>query len=142
MIIGIDFDGTCVTHEYPFVGKDIGAVPVLKDLVKAGHQLILYTMRSEMPGISPVTHKLENGGLQDAINWFKENGIDLFAVQTNPTQHEWTSSPKCYFHLCIDDNTLGAPLTINREVCSRPFIDWIRARKMLEDNGYLQSSTL
>ena len=28
--IAIDFDGTVVTHEYPKVGRDIGAVPVLK----------------------------------------------------------------------------------------------------------------
>jgi len=33
MEICIDFDGTCVTHEFPKVGKDIGAVPVLKKLV-------------------------------------------------------------------------------------------------------------
>ena len=26
MIIAVDFDGTCVTHEYPNVGKNIGAV--------------------------------------------------------------------------------------------------------------------
>jgi hypothetical protein len=30
VIIAVDFDGTCVTHEYPKVGRDIGAVPVLK----------------------------------------------------------------------------------------------------------------
>ena len=46
MKIGIDFDGTCVTHEYPKIGKDIGAVPVLKELVEKGHKLILNTMRS------------------------------------------------------------------------------------------------
>jgi hypothetical protein len=33
MIIAVDFDGTCVTHDFPHVGKDIGAVPVLKELV-------------------------------------------------------------------------------------------------------------
>ena len=27
MIIAIDFDGTCVTDEFPKIGKDIGAVP-------------------------------------------------------------------------------------------------------------------
>ena len=32
MEICIDFDGTCVTHEYPKVGKQIGAVSVLKEL--------------------------------------------------------------------------------------------------------------
>ena len=46
MIIAVDFDGTCVSHEYPKVGKDIGAVPVLKALVEIGHKIILNTMRS------------------------------------------------------------------------------------------------
>ena len=46
MVIAVDFDGTCVTHEFPKVGKDIGAVPVLKKLVEKGHQIILHTMRS------------------------------------------------------------------------------------------------
>ena len=32
MIIAIDFDGTCVTHDFPRVGSDIGAIPVLKNL--------------------------------------------------------------------------------------------------------------
>ncbi len=27
----IDFDGTCVTHLFPKVGKDIGAAPVLRE---------------------------------------------------------------------------------------------------------------
>lgn len=49
MEIAIDFDGTCVTHEFPNVGKDIGAVPILKRLVAKGHKLILYTMRSDRP---------------------------------------------------------------------------------------------
>jgi hypothetical protein len=46
MHIVVDFDGTVVTHDYPRVGKDIGAVPVLKELIKNKHQLILFTMRS------------------------------------------------------------------------------------------------
>lgn len=36
MIIALDFDGTAVTHEYPEIGKDIGAVPVLKELLEKG----------------------------------------------------------------------------------------------------------
>jgi len=48
MITGIDFDGTCVTHKFPKIGKEIGAVPVLKKLVEQGHRLILFTMRSDM----------------------------------------------------------------------------------------------
>lgn len=44
MIIAVDFDGTCVTHEY--VGKEIGAAEVLKELTDKGHKIILFTMRS------------------------------------------------------------------------------------------------
>ena len=45
-IIAIDFDGTVVTHAYPHMGMDAGAVPVLKELVANDCKLILYTMRS------------------------------------------------------------------------------------------------
>ena len=38
MVIAIDFDGTCVTNEYPNVGKGIGAVPVLKKIVEKDHR--------------------------------------------------------------------------------------------------------
>ena len=38
MVIAIDFDGTCVTNDYPYIGKGIGAVPVLKKIVEKGHR--------------------------------------------------------------------------------------------------------
>ena len=46
MTIAIDFDGTCVTHEYPEIGRDLGATTTLKTLVDNGHKLVLLTMRS------------------------------------------------------------------------------------------------
>lgn len=47
MTIAVDFDGTCVKHKYPLVGEDVdGAVSVLKELVRKGHKIILYTMRN------------------------------------------------------------------------------------------------
>ena len=46
-IIAVDFDGTCVEHDYPAVGLDVeNAVETLRALNKAGHRLILFTMRS------------------------------------------------------------------------------------------------
>lgn len=78
LVIAVDFDGTCVTHEYPYMGTDIGAVPVLKELADAGCRLILYTMRSG---------KLE----KEAVEWFRKNGIPLFAVNQNPEQKKWTA---------------------------------------------------
>lgn len=43
--IAVDFDGTVVTHDYPRVAKDIGAVSILKELVSNGCEIILFTMR-------------------------------------------------------------------------------------------------
>jgi len=136
MDIAIDFDGTCVTHEYPKVGEDIGAVPVLKALVAKGHNLILFTMRSHKEGISPVTGKIENGGLWDALEWFQSNGIPLYGIQSNPGQEEWTSSPKCYAQLYIDDAALGCPLMYDWKI-ERPFVDWREVEEMLKLKGIL-----
>ena len=47
LIINVDFDGTCVTHDFPQIGKEIGAAEVLKKLTYNGHNLILFTMRSK-----------------------------------------------------------------------------------------------
>lgn len=117
MEICIDFDGTCVTHEYPYIGSSVGAEPVLKDLVKAGHKLILFTMRSGTT-------------LDDAVNWFKENEIELYGINENPTQKEWTESPKAYGQLYIDDAALGIPLVSNEPY--RPHVDWDKVRALLE----------
>ena len=118
MDINIDFDGTVVTHNYPYIGKDIGAIPVLKDLVENGHNLILFTMRSGKQ-------------LQDAVNWFKDNDIILYGIQSNPTQHLWTKSPKSYAHLMIDDSALGIPLIYDKEISDRPFVNWNKVKDIL-----------
>jgi hypothetical protein len=119
--IAIDFDGTCVSHEYPKIGEDIGAVPVLKQLVQKGHHLILYTMRSGKQ-------------LDEAVAWFSQNGIKLWAKQYNPTQRNWTSSNKCYAQLYIDDAALGCPLKYDKV---RPYVDWVEVNKILKGSGVL-----
>ena len=125
MIVAVDFDGTCVTHEYPNVGKHIGAVPVLKWLVEQGHQIILWTMR----GGNPTD---QSDDLQDAIAWFTDNGIQLCGINSNPTQGTWTSSPKAYAQIYIDDAALGCPLTFDSKVSDRSFVDWVRVKVMLQ----------
>lgn len=144
-VIAIDFDGTVVTHEFPKIGKDIGAVPVLKRLVEAGHKLILYTMRSDCEGnkgYSEEFPEIINGHfLSEAINWFKENGIHLHAYQTNPDQLSWTTSPKCYAQLYIDDAALGAPVHRDEKLSDRPFIDWNAVEMILEVDGFLEPTS-
>lgn len=141
MVFAVDFDGTCTTHEFPHVGVDIGAAPVLKRLVEKGHKLILYTMRcnhtkepiSTDPDIVPV------GGnyLEAAENWFRENDIPLYGVQRNPGQDNWTSSPKCYANYYIDDAALGCPLVWNSDISERPYVDWKKVEKILEEGGMI-----
>ena len=140
MIIGIDFDGTCTTHEFPNVGKDIGAIPVLKKLVENGHQLILFTMRSNVENPQsndPNIINKKGNYLDDAVNWFKDNDIPLYGIQTNPTQHTWTTSPKAYCQLYIDDVALGCPLLFNDKISNRPFVNWKVVEKYLHTNTIL-----
>lgn len=139
MKILIDFDGTCVTHDFPEVGSDIGAVPVLKALVENGHQLILFTMRCDhtfMPdSLDPSIQNIKGHFLSDAVGWFKEKGIPLYGINTDPQQSSWTSSPKAYGELIIDDITLGCPLVYGKH--SRPYVDWAEVSKLLKQRNIL-----
>jgi hypothetical protein len=130
--INVDFDGTCVTHKYPFIGEDIGAVPVLQRLAAHGHQLILFTMRSSQP-VMMADGSMFTTGLSDAVEWFERNEIPLYGIQVNPTQHHWTSSPKSHADIMIDDSALGCPLIYPNG--DRPYVDWVRVEKMLEEDG-------
>jgi len=141
MDIIIDFDGTCVTHEFPNIGKDIGAEKVLKKLIQKGHRLILFTMRCNhtfIPNSYQPDIIAEPGNyLTEAVNWFKERDIPLFGIQKHPNQSGWTSSPKAYGHLIIDDIALGCPVKFDRNISDKPFIDWVRIEGMLTNNGIL-----
>lgn len=135
--LNIDFDGTVVTHDYPRVGHDIGAITVLKKLTDNGHRLILFTMRSDGSNFEKHDGSIDNHGLTDAVNWFKDNDIPLYGVQTNPTQRNWTTSPKSYAPLMIDDSALGCPLKMDPSISPRPFVDWIKVEEMLTEMGLL-----
>ena len=123
-VIAIDFDGTCVEHEYPSVGMDVeGAVETLRALNNKGHKLILFTMRS-------------GDKLEKAVKWFKDRNIELWVVNKNPEQKEWTESPKVYADIYIDDASLGCPIMFIDGV-RRPVVNWRKVREWLEYNRYL-----
>lgn len=123
-VIAVDFDGTCVEHDYPAVGMDVeGAVDTLRELNRRGHRIILYSMRS-------------GDKLDVAVRWFKERKIELWAVNSNPEQSEWTSSPKVYADLYIDDSALGCPIMFIDGV-QRPVVKWAKVRTQLEYDGVL-----
>lgn len=141
MIIAVDFDGTCVTHEFPKIGRDIGAEPVLKKLVARGHLLILLTMRSDLPDGhnvcdgNEITPTKSGYYLQDAINWFNARDIPLWSVNNNPEQIRWTSSRKVYANLYIDD--LGVNIPLSTAIHSVPYVDWIEVEKWLVNQNIL-----
>ena len=114
-IIGIDFDGTCVTDLFPYVGDNIGAASVLRKLADK-NLLILYTVR-------------DGKYLQDAVDWFKYNHINLYSVNYNP--EPVSSSPKLYCDYYIDDRNIGTPLT------GKGYVDWNKMLVLLRQKNLL-----
>jgi len=142
-VFAVDFDGTCTGFDFPNIGKDIGAAPVLRELVANGHKIILFTMRSDKANPTSDDPEIicqegaDTNYLSQAVRWFKENKIPLYGVNYNPTQGSWTDSPKTYAHYIIDDTALGCPTMIDPKISDRPFVDWIHIRMMLEARGLL-----
>lgn len=96
--IAVDFDGTIVTHEYPKIGREIpGAVETLKELLRDGHRLILWTVR-------------ERELLEEALAWCEERGLVFYSVNSNypeetvDTRHY---SRKLKADIFIDDRSIG-----------------------------------
>ncbi len=120
MKIAVDFDGTVVDHRFPDLGEDVpGAQETLVGLVKSGHQIFLYTMRS-------------GEYLSAAIKWFIDRNIPLSGINTDPEQSSWTQSPKCYAELYIDDSAFGCPL-VRLPGFYKPCVDWKKIKsKFLE----------
>jgi hypothetical protein len=114
-IIGIDFDGTCVTDLFPYVGDNIGAASVLRKLADK-NLLILYTVR-------------DGKYLQDAVDWFRYNHINLYSVNYNP--EPVSSSPKVYCDYYIDDRNIGTPLT------DKGYVDWDKMLVLLRQKNLL-----
>lgn len=123
MYVAVDFDGTVVKHVYPQVGEEIpNCVKTLQALCDAGHKLILFTMRSDQE-------------LKEAVQWFFDRGLLLSGINHNPEQSAWTSSPKVYAQLYIDDASIGCPLVEYRD-CSRPYADWFEIERILSERGW------
>lgn len=140
LVIAVDFDGTCVTHDFPNVGKDIGAVKPLKALVENGHKIILFTMRDHNEYNN--TWNVNNyDTLKDAIDWFERNNIPLYGVNENPSQW-WSASRKVYANFYIDDTALGIPLASNKKISSRPFVDWKKLSYILFENNLITKNQL
>lgn len=114
-VVGIDFDGTLVTNEYPDLGvvKD-NAKEVCKRIINSGNQIVIWTCRE------PLVIKeflIKNDIPFDAIN---EN--------TEALKQRWGNDPrKVGVDLFIDDKNI---------FCNE--IDWFEIGKELVRLGYIQ----
>lgn len=116
--IGLDFDGTVVTHEFPKIGKDIPhCIETLKKITDEGGKIILITMRSGRK-------------LQEAVAYLSYHEIPLYGVNHNPRQDHYSKSPKIYANIYIDDAALGCPLTFS-ELSDKAYVDWLQVQKYL-----------
>lgn len=138
MDIVLDFDGTCVTHEFPEIGKEIGAAEVLKEFTDNGFKIFLNTMRCNVTDEVVMENLWSNSTerrnyLDEAVEWFKKHNIPLAGInEKNPAQLGWTTSPKIYGDVIIDDAAVGAFLKFDRSLSQRPFIDWQKVRTYLK----------
>jgi hypothetical protein len=124
----IDFDGTCVCEDFPRVGPTVpGAVRVLKKLVDNGHRLIMWTARS-------------NQQLEDAKNWFRDNGIELYAVNKDPHPLEgWPIPRKVIPAWYIDDRNLCTPMvSMSYKGKSYSVVDWEKIEEELVSKGLIR----
>lgn len=109
LIVAVDFDGTIVEHEYPDIGAPVpGAIETMKELSAMGVKLILWTMRS-------------GDELAAAVKYCEELGVDFFGINENPGQSSWTTSPKAYAHIYVDDAAAGCPMIPTK---GRPAVNW------------------
>lgn len=130
-IIAVDFDGTCVEAQFPYVGPTLpNCVEVLRKLVDKGHLIVLDTMR-DWVNASPTNPNKST--MDDAVDWFTRNDIPLYSVQ--PHKHAYklfgSYSTKCHADISIDDRNLGCPLD------DRGNVDWYKVEELLKERGYL-----
>ena len=98
MYIAVDFDGTVVDHDYPYMGEPVpGAIEWMQAWAKQGAKIMLHTMR-------------DGEELIEAIEYLEENGVPLYGVNVNPDQVDWTDSSKTFAHVYVDDLAYGVPL--------------------------------
>lgn len=77
MIIAVDFDGILAedSGKFPEIGAPIGCMVLfVKELIKDGHEVVLWTSRTDQ-------------ALEDAIIWCKKHGLYFAAVNENTSSN-------------------------------------------------------
>lgn len=125
-VIAFEFDGVCVENLYPSIGRPLpGALNMLRRMAAADHKLVLWTIRC-------------GKSLDDAIVWFREQGIPLFSVNELPGQYHHNQSPKVMADIVLDSRAIGVPLLKTLTSNRHRHLDWIAVEPELYDLGLLR----
>lgn len=93
MIFAVDFDGTIVEHRFPDIGEEKpAALHTLRQLQKAGHQIIIWTCRC-------------GAELAKVVVWFRMNGFEPDAYNANVVDAAGFAVPKVLADVYIDDRS-------------------------------------
>ena len=97
MIVAVDFDGILCEDAFPEIGKpEYPMISVVRQLIDAGHDVILWTSRVD-------------DKLQEAVEWCKDYGLHFCAINDNAPNNvaEYGTNPrKVYADIYIDDRSL------------------------------------
>lgn len=128
MIIYLDFDGTVVEHAYPKIGREVPhAMRVIKRLQKAGHTIILNTMRCEM----------DEKELQKALDYLNQHykvELEFIGCTKEKLPPSWDPANKDV--IFIDDSAYDTPL-IPAVYDGHMMVDWLRVEQILMENKIL-----
>lgn len=131
-VIAVDFDGTVVYEEYPYVGMPVpGAIETLLDIQNAGHKIVLHTMR----GFDMTYKGTDMDLLSEAINYLDNKGIRLHGANICPGQTDWTDSTKTFAHYYIDDRMMGD--CVEEDKNGKRVVNWERVRFYLRANDII-----
>ena len=118
LIIAVDFDATITNTHFPKCGElNEGCKETIEALKAKGHQVFLWTCRSD-------------DYFMKAVFFCKENGLELDGYNKSP-QTGFKYSGKEFADIYIDDSAVGAPLKPDGTV------DWIAVSNWLQMNGVL-----
>lgn len=135
MIIAVDFDGTCCIHNYPEIGEENPySIQTMRALIENGHKIFLWTMRGHAKDVivnandeSIKSVDTQRDTLQEALDWLKERGVDICG---NISPAQFSTSPKQYAALYIDDAALGCPITKFKK---HTVVDWLKVATIFKE---------
>jgi hypothetical protein len=117
LIIGIDFDGTIFKWgKFPTIGEPVPlAIETIKELLAAGHTIVIWTCR-------------DGDSLIQAKQKLQENNIYIEYFNQLPNQEHLSS--KLDVDIQIDDKTAGCPLIVEFGQ-NKPYVDWEEIRALI-----------